>query len=786
MMTTKLPPVGVVESAPNNLLRSDWSFASVTTNARITTNNNKPQPFGSSSTFKKKTSSNRYDDRPGSKERYGNNKKKGLPPVYSKWLIKYWLYSNRTQTCPVDHVNLSGWPMTEHVAGCISTICKRALSLTLIKSGGVTDQILNRLSFLSKIRLLDISGCNEVTDDGIHIIRRHFPKLTILKLSTLTKITRLSVSPMIKTFKNMREYNFSGCTELTDAVLESLTFCASRPDEYELLETLDISHCVKFTAAGLGPFLQQCHTLIEFKLRRCTNIEGIGFAPLQEQKQLSLFVLDLGGMPQIQDVDFAWICAGVPHCQQLWLDEMSLLSDKSMKRLIHDLPELQVLSLKGCTRITDQTLLMMAGYSSDHALMSNLKKSRKKTKKSNQEEEEEDTPETTRMKMNEHLDNEWNRAMVTMQRNIEEEATAAAYKAAATTTPTTSTTSTTPPSTRNSTTRPLLPPETPDARPLSKLTDLNITDAKRLTLNAVSILVSHCPLLVRLKISQVVAGVSHRDKNFAKLINVKSFMSQLTHLNLLNCGGLTERSLTHIAKKCGALKELDLTGCMQMNDSVLQHLGMCKIARKRKLKKLILMNCKEITNAGISMLVSTGNMKTLEVLNLKSCVHLTDDALFALSNTASSQGLSSLHTLILSGIQNLTDHGIIAIARHCKNILKLDLGGCHRITPYALDALPQIIPLGQTPARRKGLEPRGTSVRSCLSRLIRESRAAVQLQRKYKIRLMSKESFRNKEEERLRIVTEQKENSTRIQAWWRGMLTRVSGGSSDQAKRMHR
>lgn len=288
-----LPQIAPSAPSSSTLLRSDWNLGAVATTGMRKVHT-KTQP----------------NNRPGSKESFGNGKKKGLPPLYSKWLVKYWLYSNRKQTCPVDHVNLSGWPIDKTVAGCVSTICKKSLSLILNKSPGVTDQILNRLSFLARITLLDVTGCTEITDVGVNIIRRHFPKLQTLSMAKCNQITRLSVSPLIKTFKNIRNYNFSGCTELTDAVMESLAYRASRPDEYVELEQLNISQCFKLTAAGLGPFLHQCQTLIEFRLRDCSGMEGIGFAPLQEKRQPHLLVLDIGNMSQIQDVDFAWICQG--------------------------------------------------------------------------------------------------------------------------------------------------------------------------------------------------------------------------------------------------------------------------------------------------------------------------------------------------------------------------------------------------------------------------------------------------------------------------------------------
>ncbi len=251
---------------------------------------------------------------------------------------------------------------------------------------------------------------------------------------------------------------------------------------------------------------------------------------------------------------------------------------------------------------------------------------------------------------------------------------------------------------------------------------------------------------------------------------------------------MTEKSLSLIAKKSIALTNLDCTGCMQMNDVVLQHLGMSKASKIRKMKKLNLMNCKLITDNGISMLISTGNMKALEILNVRSCVNLTDGTLYALSNTAKSNGLLQLHSLTMSGISNITNEGVIHIVRSIKTLLKFDLGGCHRISSFTLELLPQIVPLAQSCAGRgrKGLEPRGTAIRECLSRLMYESRAARRLQRKYRVRLMGKASFRKKERERLDALAKRSKSVQKLQAWWRGMMCRVIGDSKGMARKMHR
>ena len=226
--------------------------------------------------------------------------------------------SNRARTCAVDHVDLSGWPIDKVVAGCIATICKHSLSLRLAKAPGVTDNILHRVSFLSKITILDVGGCNEISDTGVDIIRRHFPKLQTLLLSNCSQITRLSMVPLIKTLKHCRTFDCSGCTELTDAVMEALAFRCSRLDEYAPLEDLNLSSCPKLTAAGVGIFLQKCTTLITLKLRNCVWCRRNWFCSHARNCTALPASIRLGGNATIQDVDFAWICAGVPQCQCLW------------------------------------------------------------------------------------------------------------------------------------------------------------------------------------------------------------------------------------------------------------------------------------------------------------------------------------------------------------------------------------------------------------------------------------------------------------------------------------
>ena len=87
-----------------------------------------------------------------------------LPKMYSKELLKQWLYENRQCTVPKDEIDLTGWPMNAVTAGILARIGKRALQLTLRNAPGVDDDFLNRITFLSRLVYLDLRGCRGVTE----------------------------------------------------------------------------------------------------------------------------------------------------------------------------------------------------------------------------------------------------------------------------------------------------------------------------------------------------------------------------------------------------------------------------------------------------------------------------------------------------------------------------------------------------------------------------------------------------------------------------------------------
>ena len=269
-------------------------------------------------------------------------------------------------------------------------------------------------------------------------------------------------------------------------------------------------------------------------------------------------------------------------------------------------------------------------------------------------------------------------------------------------------------------------------------------------------------------------------------------LERLVSLSLVNCSGLTEKLLIVIVKRALLVERLDLTGCSQLTNLVLEEIGGAgrRLGKRRPLKSLNLTNCKLVGDSGISALVSCGNVRLLESLNLRSCVGITNASLYAIANAAKArQGiLDKIGSLTLSGCGNVTDAGVIALVRACRNILKLDLSGCHRISPEALSTMAQIVPLSRAPISRGriGLEPRGAAVRAALARLLHESRAARRLQRRYRLRLLGKAKFRARERERLAKLTMESESCKRIQAWWRGILARVLGDAKGMAAKMHR
>ncbi|KAH9318647.1 hypothetical protein KI387_020416, partial [Taxus chinensis] len=149
----------------------------------------------------------------------------------------------------------------------------------------------------------------------------------------------------------------------------------------------------------------------------------------------------------------------------------------------------------------------------------------------------------------------------------------------------------------------------------------------------------------------------------------------LAHVSLRSCHLITDFSIIHLAY-CKNLQVLDLKGCRGVGDDALKAVSILT-----KLKTLQL-NSSDISDLGLSYLGSGDS--TLVSLSLRNCERLTDKGI---SSLVSSSLVQSLQNLDLSNIPNLTDNAILALVKSGMQIVELRLRECPRISDTSVIAL---------------------------------------------------------------------------------------------------
>lgn len=150
----------------------------------------------------------------------------------------------------------------------------------------------------------------------------------------------------------------------------------------------------------------------------------------------------------------------------------------------------------------------------------------------------------------------------------------------------------------------------------------------------------------------------------------------LTHVSLRWCNLLTNLVVARLASN-GDLSTLDLRDCRNLRDE-----GLRAINKLPKLKTLLLDGC-DITDVGLSYL-SKGVMNGLVSLSVKGCKRLTDRCISSLFNRNSNRELRELD---LSNLPNLSDEGVLLLAKTHVPISELRMRQCPQIGDTSVMAL---------------------------------------------------------------------------------------------------
>lgn len=179
-----------------------------------------------------------------------------------------------------------------------------------------------------------------------------------------------------------------------------------------------------------------------------------------------------------------------------------------------------------------------------------------------------------------------------------------------------------------------------------------------------------CSKLYKLKVSH---GTQLTDLVFH---DISATSLALLHVSLRWCSLLTNHAVANLASNKN-LKVLDLRCCRNLGDEALHAIGTLM-----KLKALLL-DGSDISDVGISFLRPTV-IQSLVTLSVRGCKKLTDKCISALFEGCS---ITELRELDLSNLPNLSDNGVLLLAKSRIPLFELRMRQCPHIGDTSVMAL---------------------------------------------------------------------------------------------------
>jgi F-box and leucine-rich repeat protein GRR1 len=149
-------------------------------------------------------------------------------------------------------------------------------------------------------------------------------------------------------------------------------------------------------------------------------------------------------------------------------------------------------------------------------------------------------------------------------------------------------------------------------------------------------------------------------------------------LKLNECAQLRDNAISAFAEHCPNILEIDLHQCVHIGNGPITSL----LAKGNCLRELRLANCELIDDNAFLSLPQSKSLEHLRILDLTSCLRLTDAAVQKIIDAA-----PRLRNLVLAKCRNITDAAVFAISALGKNLHYVHLGHCGQITDEGVKRL---------------------------------------------------------------------------------------------------
>ncbi|EOA26736.1 hypothetical protein CARUB_v10022822mg [Capsella rubella] len=188
----------------------------------------------------------------------------------------------------------------------------------------------------SALRSLSIRNCPGFGDANLAAIGKLCPQLEDIDLCGLKGITESGFLHLVQ--NSLVKVNFNGCSNLTDRVISAIT-----ARNGWTLEVLNVDGCSKISDASLVSIAANCQILSDLDLSKC-SISDCGIQALASSDNLKLQILSLAGCSMVTDESLPAIVSLGSTLLGLNLQQCRSISNSTVDFLVERLYKCDILS----------------------------------------------------------------------------------------------------------------------------------------------------------------------------------------------------------------------------------------------------------------------------------------------------------------------------------------------------------------------------------------------------------------------------------------------------------
>lgn len=188
----------------------------------------------------------------------------------------------------------------------------------------------------SALRSLSVRNCPGFGDSNLAALGKLCPQLEDIELYGLKGVTESGFLHLLQ--NSLVKVNFSGCSNLTDRVISAIS-----AHNGWTLEVLNIDGCIKISDASLISIAANCQILSDLDLSKC-SISDSGIQALASSDKLKLQILSMAGCSMVTDKSLPAIVRLGSTLLGLNLQQCRSISNSTVDFLVERLYKCDILS----------------------------------------------------------------------------------------------------------------------------------------------------------------------------------------------------------------------------------------------------------------------------------------------------------------------------------------------------------------------------------------------------------------------------------------------------------